>query len=97
MDSEDFDGIVAGLNDAIACAKGDASRGRIVAGPDVKAIRKEIKLTQSEFAKIYRFPVATVRDWEQRRRQPDTGSATLLKMIQADPRGVEKIIAKVRS
>jgi putative transcriptional regulator len=96
MDDEDFNGIVAGLGDAIAFAKGDASRARIVAGPDVKAIRKKINLTQSEFARTYRIPVGTVRDWEQRRRSPDTGSATLLKMIQVDPKGVERIIAKVR-
>ena len=96
MDDEDFNGIVAGLGDAIAFAKGDASRARIVAGPDVKAIRKEINLTQSEFARTYCIPVGTVRDWGQRRRSPDTGSATLLKMIQVDPKGVERIIAKVR-
>ena len=95
MDDEDFNGIVAGFGDAIAFAKGDTSRAHMIAGPDVKAIRKEINLTQSEFARTYRIPVGTVRDWEQRRRQPDTGSATLLKMIQVDPEGVEKIIAKM--
>lgn len=97
MDDEDFGGIVASLRNAIAHAKGDARAGRVVAGPDVKAIRQSVRLTQSAFAKTYRFSVATVRDWEQRRRQPDTGSATLLRMIEADPRGVERIIAKVRS
>ncbi len=76
--------------------RGDESRGRIVAGPDVKAIRKEINLTQQEFARKYHFPLGTVRDWEQKRRQPDSGSATLLKMIMADPKGVERIIANVR-
>jgi putative transcriptional regulator len=39
--------------------------------------------------------VGTVRDWEQQRRQPDAGSATLLRMIAADPEGFEAIIAKV--
>ena len=89
-----FDKIAAGLEDAIAFAKGDEERGRI-ATVDVRAVRAATKLAQGEFARTYRFPVGTVRDWEQRRRQPDTGSATLLRMIQIDPKGVEAIIAKL--
>lgn len=52
-------------------------------------------MTQPVFARTYHFPVGTVRDWEQARRQPDSGSATLLKMIAADPAAVERILAKV--
>lgn len=91
-----FDKIAAGLADATAYAQGDTSKGRSNA-IDVKAVRTETKMTQGDFAKTYHFPVGTVRDWEQGRRQPDTGSATLLKMIQADPDGVKKIIEKVRA
>jgi putative transcriptional regulator len=89
-----FDKIAAGLEDAIAYAGGDERRGR-VATVDVRAVRAATKLTQGAFARAYRFPLGTLRDWEQRRRQPDAGSATLLKMIQVDPQGVEHIIAKV--
>lgn len=89
-----FDKIAAGLNDAIAIAGGDDSRGR-VATVDARAVRSATALTQAAFARTYHFPVATLRDWEQGRRQPDSGSATLLKMIAADPKGVERIIAKM--
>lgn len=89
-----FDKIAAGLEDAIAYAKGDDSRGR-VATVDVKAVREATALTQAAFARTYHFPIGTLRDWEQGRRNPDAGSAMLLKMIQADPKGVERIIAKV--
>lgn len=51
MKSADFDGIMAGLADAVAYAKGDGARGRIVAGPDVKAIRQMTKLAQDPFVK----------------------------------------------
>lgn len=95
MDDEDFDGIVAGLKDAIAFAAGDGTRGRVIAGPDVKAIRRRVKLTQGEFAATYKLPLGTVRDWEQGRRQPETGSRLYLRMIEADPTGVQDIIAKV--
>lgn len=89
-----FDKIAAGLDDAIAYAAGDKSRGR-EATVDVRAVRATTRKTQPQFAAAYRFPIGTLRDWEQGRRQPDTGSATLLKMIAADPDGVARIISKV--
>ena len=89
-----FDKIAAGLNDAIAFVEGDQTRAQI-STVDVRAIRASTKLSQGAFARTYRFPLGTVRDWEQQRRQPDSGSATLLRMIAADPKGVEAIIAKV--
>ena len=95
MDDEDFNGIVAGLNDAIAHARGDESRGRIMTGVDVKAVRIATKLSQGKFAKVYGFKPGTLRDWEQRRRAPDTGSVRLLKMIEADPAAVQQIMAKI--
>jgi putative transcriptional regulator len=95
MKNENFDGIMAGLEDAIAYARGDTSRGRIVAGPDVKAIRQATKLTQGAFAKTYRIPVGTVRDWEQNRRQPDAPARVLLSLIKADPQAVMSLLEKV--
>ena len=44
LKDEDFQGIVAGLNDSIAFVQGDTSKGRVVTGPDVKAIRAKTKL-----------------------------------------------------
>ena len=52
--SEDFDGIMAGLEDAIAFVRCDATRGRVVRGQPapakagVKAIRAKTKLSQIE-------------------------------------------------
>jgi putative transcriptional regulator len=88
-----FDKIAAGLEDAIAYTKGDTSRGR-VSSVDVKAIRKANNMTQTAFAETFRLKVGAVRDWEQGRRQPDTGSVTLLRMIATDPKAVQTIIAK---
>ena len=88
-----FDKIAAGLEDAIAFAAGDEARGR-VATVDVRAVRAATKLTQGAFARTYRSPVGTVRDWEQRRRHPDTGSATLLKMIEVDPKGLSRLLRR---
>jgi len=89
-----FDKIAAGLEDAIAYAEGDKSRAR-VATVDVKAIRQASGMTQAAFADAFGLRVAALRDWEQGRRLPDTGSVTLLKMIAADAGGVRRILAKV--
>ena len=62
---------------------------------DIKAVRDRVGLTQDEFSKKYKLPVGTVRDWEQHRREPDAASKVYLSMIDADPDGVEKILAKV--
>ena len=91
-----FDKIAAGLTDAIAYADGDDTRGRVAAGPDVKAIRAKTGKTQGGFATAYRIPVGTVRDWEQQRRQPDAPARVLLAMIEAEPETVERLISRVQ-
>lgn len=83
--SNAFDKIAGGLADAIAYAEGDSTKGRVVAGPDVKAIRAKTKLSQTKFAAKLRVPVATLRDWEQHRRLPDAPARTLLAMVDVDP------------
>lgn len=88
-----FDKIAAGLEDAIAYTQGDESRGR-EATVDVKVVREASNMTQAAFAKTFRLKLGTVRDWEQGRRRPDTGSITLLKMIQTDPLAVREILAR---
>jgi putative transcriptional regulator len=92
--SKAFDKIAAGLADAIAFTKGDISKGRVVAGPDVKAIRAKTKLSQAKFAEKLHIPVATVRDWEQHRRSPDAPARTLLGMVDADPKAAMKLMER---
>jgi putative transcriptional regulator len=90
-----LDKIAEGMNDAIAFARGDASRGREARPVDVKAIRRSMNLTQAEFARRFRLPLGTVRDWEQRRTRPDSGSEVYLRMIEAEPATVSKLVEKV--
>jgi putative transcriptional regulator len=92
-----FDRIAAGFEDAIAFAQGDGSRGRIANSVNVKAIRERVRKTQVEFAHAFHLPVGTVRDWEQNRRQPDAPARVLLHLIEMDPEGVERLIAKAEA
>lgn len=95
MKDEHFNGIIAGLQDAIAFVQGDTTRGRIAAGPDVKAIRAKTRLSQAKFAESLRVPVGTVRDWEQHRRSPDAPARTLLGMVDADPQAALALIERM--
>ncbi len=90
-----FDKIAAGLEDAIAFAGGDESRARVIKPVDIKALRKRVGKTQGQFSEEFKLPVGTLRDWEQHRREPDTGSKVYLSMIEADPEGVKEILTKV--
>ena len=75
--------------------KGDTTRGRVVAGPNVKAIRAKTKLSQAKFAESLRVPVGTVRDWEQYRRSPDAPARTLLGMVDTDPEAALALIERM--
>ena len=53
-----------------------------------KQLRFKLGLSQQEFATRYQIPVGTLRDWEQRRSEPDAPARAYLKVIAADPDGV---------
>jgi putative transcriptional regulator len=61
--------------------------------PRVRIVRLALALTQEAFADAYGIPVATLRDWEQGRREPDQASRTLLKLIERMPHEVRKALA----
>lgn len=95
MRKMDFDGLVDGLNEAVAFAKGGDVPGiriHIPADIDIKAIRGTLGLTQVEFAGRYGFTEARVRDWEQGRRVPDSGIRAYLKVIAKEPKTVERVL-----
>ena len=60
--------------------------------PDTKAIRKALRLTQREFSTTFQLSLATVRDWEQGRYQPDQAARTLLRIIARDPKAVKRAL-----
>ena len=64
--------LIRGAEEALSIAKGEMEPAAIHVPEtvDVASIRKKLNLSQSAFAERYCLPVATVRDWEQRRRSP---------------------------
>jgi putative transcriptional regulator len=60
---------------------------------NVKEIRKQLAMTQEEFAVAFHLSLATLRDWEQDRTQPDQAARTLLKVIAHNPVLVREALA----
>jgi putative transcriptional regulator len=82
-----FDDLVQSLKEAKAIAHGEApaSRRIKITPPDVKAVREQIGLSQSEFAQLMHVSVKTLQNWEQRRRNPTGPAAALLKIVLTAP------------
>jgi putative transcriptional regulator len=64
--------------------------------PLAKHVRFKLGLTQEEFAARFEIPLGTLRDWEQRRREPDTAALAYLKVIAADPDFVSQAVKAKR-
>jgi putative transcriptional regulator len=60
--------------------------------PRARTLRRQLALTQEEFAERYQIPIGTLRDWEQGRSEPDAPAKALLKLIAADPEGAAKVL-----
>lgn len=80
--------LIAAMEEAAAHAQGRGAVGRIhsINVPDVRAIREELGLSQQAFASAYRIPLATLKGWEQGRRQPDATASAYLSVIARLPK-----------
>ena len=59
--------LIQGLKEALAHASGEDTGAlvHVFEVPDVKAIREDLHLTQSEFSEAYKIPLTTLQGWEQ--------------------------------
>jgi putative transcriptional regulator len=62
-------------------------------GPDVRALRERLGLSQEAFAERFHLSLRTIQDWEQRRRVPEGPARVLLQVIERDPQAVERALA----
>jgi len=59
-----------------------------------KRIRWALRMSQVEFAKTFRIPLGTLRDWEQHRRDPDRAARAYLEVIAREPDAVRRALAR---
>ena len=86
--------LIAAMEEAAAHAQGKARAARVhtIEVPDVRAIREELGLSQQAFASADRIPLATLKGWEQGRRQPDATASAYLSVIAGIPEAAREAL-----
>lgn len=90
--------ILEGLQEAADHLDGKPTRTRtttvnVPERVDVRAIRENLALTQSEFSARFALPIDTLRKWERGVREPDAASRAYLTLIARNPKVVEETLA----
>jgi len=78
-DPEDFDVSVAGLE-------------RANMGQRFRILRHRLGMSQEQFASAYGIPVANIRQYEMARHMPPPAVRAYLKVIEAEPEMVKRVI-----
>lgn len=88
--------LIAAAKEARVIARGEADPATYnVYVPDqidVKALRKEMHLSQEQFAHRFGFNPARIRDWEQGRSSPDGAIRAYLLVIMRERQAVERAL-----
>jgi putative transcriptional regulator len=88
--------ILQGAREALAYASGkaDASKYRVhvPSDVDVAKLRGKLRMSQTEFSQRFGFNPASVKDWEQGRAKPPSPVRAYLKVIEKEPKAVERAL-----
>jgi putative transcriptional regulator len=91
MDEKLFQDLISGVKDMGRHMRGEVvSKVRIteIQEPDVKALREDAGVSQSEFARLIGVSRRTLENWEQHRSRPTGPARALLKVVAANPKAV---------
>jgi len=94
MNDELFAELVESVREggAILREEKEPSRVFIVDGPDVKSIREQYQLSQSQFASLLGISIKTLQNWEQGRRAPQGPARVLLQVAAKYPDAVWDVV-----
>jgi putative transcriptional regulator len=94
MKDELFDELVTSVRDGGAILRGQRAPSRAfkIDAPNIKKIRSGYKLSQKEFATLLGISLATLRNWEQGRRQPEGAAKILLQIAARHPNVVWDVV-----
>lgn len=93
--SETFNSIKQGLTEAIDYAQGKPNEAIVheFTFVDVKAVRKKVNMTQSEFASAFGISLGTLRHWERGDRKPRGPALVLLNVVAKEPKAVLRALS----
>ena len=82
--------LLQGMAEAAAIAEGrqPPARTHLPGVPDVRALRRSLRMSQQRFAETYQIPLPTLKNWEQGRRAPDAPAAAYLRAIARAPEAI---------
>jgi putative transcriptional regulator len=83
----------AALGDPDAQPLGSEQLARMRRVSRVKVLRRQLGMTQTQFAEAFHLPITTLRDWEQHRSTPDAPARALLLAIERDPKVMRRLLA----
>ena len=90
------DELVRSMAQALAHAKGRKSRVRTrevaIRRGDIQKARKQLGLSQRQFADAFGVSASTLRKWEQGQRFPTGAARTLMKIIKREPQAVMRAL-----
>jgi putative transcriptional regulator len=88
--------LIAAAREGRAIVRGEADpatyRVYVPSEVDVRRIRRQLGLSQDEFAARFGLSAATVREWEQDRRKPEGAARVLLTVIEKEPEAVTRAL-----
>lgn len=95
MNEERFVELLASVREGGAILHGEQSPSRCfdVSAPDMKQIREQYELSQSEFAALLGVSIKTLQNWEQGRRTPHGTARVLLQVAARHPEAVWDVVA----
>jgi putative transcriptional regulator len=90
MKDDLFAELVNSVREGGAILRGERrpSRAFEVVGPNIKRIRATYRLSQGQFAALLGISPATLRNWEQGRREPEGPARVLLMVAAKHPQAV---------
>jgi len=90
MNRELFRELSASIKEAGKIRRGrvKASRAFKYNAVDIRKLRKSVKVSQSQFARMIGVSVDTVQNWEQGRRSPRGPAMALLRVFEENPKVV---------
>jgi putative transcriptional regulator len=87
-------GLIEGLKLVLAHRHGKIELEQVWPKPvDVRAIRKQVKMSQAEFSRTYGISKRALQEWEQGGRQPDSAARAYLTVIAKEPAIVRGALA----
>jgi putative transcriptional regulator len=89
--------IKEGLEEMVAIEKGQKEPVRVhrfFTSKDIRALREKAGVSQRTFAAMLGVSIRTLQDWEQGRRVPTGPAMNLLRLYEAMPEAIAKILAE---